>query len=44
MVLSGMIISGVFTAVLTLLQYISDPYKLQMIAQWTMGNLHCRTS
>lgn len=40
MVLSGMIISGVFTAVLTLLQYISDPYKLQMIVQWTMGNLH----
>jgi len=40
MVLSGMIISGIFTAFLTLLQYISDPYKLQAIVQWTMGNLH----
>lgn len=40
MVLAGMVISGVFTAMLTLLQYISDPYKLQAIVQWTMGNLH----
>lgn len=40
MVLAGMIISGVFTALLTLLQYLSDPYKLQAIVQWTMGNLH----
>ncbi|MHC5309458.1 FecCD family ABC transporter permease [Myroides sp. LJL116] len=39
-VLSGIIISGIFTALLTLLQYISDPYKLQAIIQWTMGNLH----
>lgn len=39
-VLSGMIITGVFTALLTVLQYISDPYKLQAIIQWTMGNLH----
>lgn len=39
-VLSGVIISGVFTALLTLVQYISDPYKLQAIVQWTMGNLH----
>lgn len=39
-VLAGMIISGVFSALLTLLQYISDPYKLQAIIQWTMGNLH----
>jgi len=40
MVLAGMVISGVFTALLTLLQYLSDPYKLQAIVQWTMGNLH----
>ncbi|WP_293942589.1 MULTISPECIES: FecCD family ABC transporter permease [unclassified Sphingobacterium] len=40
MALAGMVISGVFTAMLTLLQYISDPYKLQAIVQWTMGNLH----
>ncbi|EHQ44448.1 FecCD family ABC transporter permease [Myroides odoratus] len=40
MVLSGIIVSGIFTALLTLLQYLSDPYKLQAIVQWTMGNLH----
>lgn len=40
MVLAGVIISGVFTALLTLTQYLSDPYKLQAIVQWTMGNLH----
>lgn len=40
MVLAGMVISGVFTAFLTVLQYLSDPYKLQAIVQWTMGNLH----
>ena len=40
MVLSGMVITGVFTAFLTVLQYLSDPYKLQAIVQWTMGNLH----
>ena len=40
MVLAGMIITGVFTAFLTILQYVSDPYKLQAIVQWTMGNLH----
>lgn len=39
-VLSGMIVSGIFTAALTVVQYISDPYKLQAIVQWTMGNLH----
>jgi len=35
-----MIVSGVFVALLTILQYLSDPYKLQSIVQWTMGNLH----
>lgn len=40
LVLSGMIVSGIFTAGLTLVQYISDPNKLQAIVQWTMGNLH----
>ena len=39
-ILSGMIVSGIFTAMLTIVQYISDPYKLQAIVQWTMGNLH----
>lgn len=39
-VLSGMIISGMFTAGLAIIQYVSNPYKLQAIVQWTMGNLH----
>lgn len=39
-VLSGMIISGIFLALLTLVQYIANPYKLQSIVQWAMGNLH----
>lgn len=39
-ILSGMIVSGVFIALLTMVQYISNPYKLQTIIQWTMGNLH----
>ncbi|WP_221412123.1 FecCD family ABC transporter permease [Dysgonomonas sp. ZJ279] len=39
-ILSGMIISGVFMALLTAVQYISNPYKLQAIVQWAMGNLH----
>ena len=39
-VLSGMIVSGIFMALLTLVQYISNPYKLQAIVQWTMGNLN----
>lgn len=39
-ILAGMIVSGIFTACLTIVQYISDPYKLQAIVQWTMGNLH----
>lgn len=39
-VLSGMIVSGIFTALLSFVQYVSNPYKLQAIIQWTMGNLH----
>lgn len=39
-VLSGMVISGMFSAGLAIVQYISNPYKLQAIVQWTMGNLH----
>ena len=40
LILSGMIVSGVFTALLTIVQFISDPFKLQTIVHWTMGNLH----
>ncbi|UYW02305.1 iron ABC transporter permease [Flavobacterium agricola] len=39
-VLSGMVISGMFTALLTVVQYISNPFKLQIIVQWLMGSLH----
>lgn len=39
-ILAGMIVSGLFLAGLTIIQYLSDPFKLQAIVQWTMGNLH----
>ena len=39
-ILSGMIVSGLFLVGLTVIQYLSDPFKLQAIVQWTMGNLH----
>lgn len=40
LVLSGIIVAGVFTAILTLIQISHDPFKLQTIVHWTMGNLH----
>lgn len=40
LVLSGVIISGIFTALLSLLQAFTDPLSLQSIVLWTMGNLH----
>lgn len=40
LILAGIIISGVFTALLTIVQFITDPFKLQTIVHWTMGNLH----
>lgn len=40
LILSGIIVSGVFTALLTIVQFYSDPFKLQSIVHWTMGNLH----
>lgn len=39
-VLSGMIVSGLFTALLSVVQYIVNPFKLSAIVQWTLGNLH----
>lgn len=42
-VLSGMIVSGIFTALLSIAQYISNPYKVMAIVQWTLGNLHSAT-
>jgi iron complex transport system permease protein len=40
LILSGIIVSGIFTALLTLVQFYTDPFKLQSIVHWTMGNLH----
>lgn len=39
-VLAGIVISGLFTALLSVVQFISNPYKLQAIVQWTLGNLN----
>ena len=40
LILSGVIVTGIFTSLLTLVQFLTDPFKLQTIVQWTMGNLH----
>ncbi len=40
LILAGVIISGFFTALLTIVQFLADPFRLQTIVQWTMGNLH----
>lgn len=40
LILAGVIVSAVFTALLTILQFFADPFKLQSIVHWTMGNLH----
>ena len=40
LILSGIIVSSVFTAALTIVQFLSDPFRLQTIVHWTMGNLH----
>lgn len=40
LILSGIIFSGIFTALLTIVQYLTDPFKLQSIVYWTMGNMH----
>jgi len=40
LILAGIITNGIFTALLTVVQVISDPFKLQSIVHWTMGNFH----
>lgn len=40
LILSGIIVTGIFTALLTIVQFITDPFKLQTIVHWIMGNLH----
>lgn len=39
-ILSGVIVSGLFSSMLTILQFIVDPFKLQTIIYWLMGNIH----
>ncbi len=40
LILAGVVVNGIFTALLTIIQFISDPFKLQSIIHWTMGNFH----
>lgn len=40
LVLSGVVVGSIFTALLSLLQAFTDPLSLQSIILWTMGNLH----
>jgi len=40
LILAGIITNGIFTALLTIVQVVSDPFKLQSIVHWTMGNFH----
>ncbi|KAB2922114.1 MAG: iron ABC transporter permease [Bacteroidetes bacterium] len=37
LILAGIVVNGIFTAALTVVQYMSDPFTLQTIVQWTMG-------
>ncbi|MCL6622707.1 MAG: iron ABC transporter permease [Syntrophobacterales bacterium] len=43
LILGGVIVNGIFTALLTIIQFLADPFRLQTIVQWTMGNLHTAT-
>ncbi|MCX7913998.1 MAG: iron ABC transporter permease, partial [Thermodesulfovibrionales bacterium] len=43
MILSGVIVSGLFTSGLTIVQFLTDPFRLQGIVYWIMGNLHNST-
>ena len=40
LILSGIIVTGVFSSLLTIVQFLTDPFRLQTIVHWTMGNLH----
>jgi len=40
LVLAGVVVGGMFTALLAILQAMSDPLALQSIVLWTLGNLH----
>ncbi|MGD9210643.1 MAG: iron ABC transporter permease [Desulfobacteraceae bacterium] len=43
LILAGVVVTGIFTALLTIVQFLTDPFKLQTIVHWTMGNLHTAT-
>lgn len=43
LILAGVIVSGIFTSALTIVKFLTDPFKLQTIVHWTMGNLHNAT-
>ncbi len=43
LILAGIIVTGLFTALLTVVQFFADPFRLQTIVQWTMGNMHTAT-
>ena len=43
LVLAGVVVGGMFTALLAILQALSDPLSLQSIVLWTLGNLHHAT-
>ncbi|MEB2309185.1 MAG: iron ABC transporter permease [Candidatus Brocadiaceae bacterium] len=43
LILAGIIVSGFFTSLLAFVQYITDPFKLQSIVHWMIGNLHYAT-
>jgi iron complex transport system permease protein len=38
LILAGIITNGIFTALLTIVQFVSDPFRLQSIVHWIMGN------
>ena len=40
LILAGIITNGIFTSLLTIVQIMSDPFKLQGIVHWIMGNFH----
>ena len=40
LILSGVVVNGIFTALLTIVQFSSDPFKLRSIIHWTMGNFY----
>lgn len=39
LILAGIVVGGAATAILMLVQFFTDPFRLQSIVHWTMGNL-----